>query len=388
MIAQSLKITNFRNFKETVFSPSSGVNILCGDNAQGKTNLIEAVWLFTGSHSFRGAKDPEMIRFGEKVCRLELEFSSRGRQNNASLAFSSTKQVALNGVKLDSATGFEGNFCAVVFSPEHLELVKSGPQQRRHFIDNAIAEILPRHTATLLEYRELLRQRNALLKDIPSHSELLDTISVWDEKITQIGASIIFARLRYLKRLSSKAETIYDGISEKPENFKNLVTQVSQEKKSGEKLDLEYISSNDVVYPDDISDAHSVLPKIRTSLAKSLESQRAGDIENGYTRSGPHRDDIEITIGGLSARLYASQGQQRSAVLALKLAEAEVLKETIGEPPVLLLDDVMSELDHFRQNYILNHIGGCQVFITCCDRTGLECLEGGSVFNIHGGEIL
>jgi DNA replication and repair protein RecF len=388
MIAQRLKVVNFRNFQETDFLPNMGVNILCGNNAQGKTNLIEAIWLFTGAHSFRGAKDPEMIRFGQKVCRLELKFSARGLQNDASLAFSSTKQASLNGVKLDSTTEFAGKFCAVVFSPEHLELVKSGPQQRRRFIDNAITEILPRHAFALLEYRELLRQRNALLKDIPIHSELLDTISVWDEKISQTGASIVFARLRYLKKLAIQAGAVYDGISEKPDNSENLIQEISSEKQPGEKLTLEYFTQGGAIYPCEISDAHSALPKIRAALASSLTSQRAEDIKNGYTGSGPHRDDIEINIGGLPARLYASQGQQRSAVLALKLAEAAVLKETIGEPPILLLDDVMSELDRYRQNYILNHIGGCQVFITCCDKTGLEDLEGGSVFYVHDGEIL
>ena len=230
MIVESLKAVNFRNFDKSCFFPSKGVNILCGDNAQGKTNLIEAIWLFTGSHSFRGAKDPEMIKIGQKVLRLELEFSARNKKNQSSISVSNTKQATLNGVKLDSVTALAGEFCAVVFSPEHLELVKSGPQLRRRFIDNAITEILPRHASLLLEYRELLRQRNALLRDIPIHSELLDTLSVWDEKLCQAGASIIFARQRYLKRLSAHASVIYKGIATKTNDFENAVIRRKQRK--------------------------------------------------------------------------------------------------------------------------------------------------------------
>lgn len=376
MKVTSLKAVNFRNLNEITFLPSSGVNILCGDNAQGKTNIIEAIWLFTGARSFRGAKDAEFIGFEKKFCRLEFEFVGRGLKNNASLAISDTKKAMLGGIKLDSAAGFAGNFCSVVFSPEHLELVKSGPMLRRRFIDSAITEILPRHEAANSEYRELLRQRNALLKDIPNHSELFDTLSVWDEKIIQIGARIVFTRLRYLKKLSEKARRIYDGIAEKPD-FEAM----------NEHLSLEYDAASSLVYQYDLENAHEAVSKISKKLADCLKSQLSYDIDQGCTHAGPHRDDIEIKIGGKPAKLYASQGQQRSAVLALKLSEAQVLAEAIGESPVLLLDDVMSELDRFRQNYILNHIGDCQVFITCCDPSGLENLSGGSVFRVKNGTV-
>jgi DNA replication and repair protein RecF len=376
MIAGCLKAVNFRNLQEISFTPCPGVNVLFGDNAQGKTNLIEALWLFTGARSFRGSKDAEFIGFGQKFSRLSLDFSARGIDNVASIVFSDSKQSELNGVKLDSVSSLAGHFCAVVFSPDHLDLVKEGPSERRKFIDCAITEILPRHAAAVAEYRELLRQRNALLKDIPAHSELFDTLPVWDEKLSQSGAHIVFTRLRYLNRLSSHAAEVYCGIASKSEQ---------SEKK--EFLDLEYEAAGSLAYPADVSKAKEAVSQIREQLFSQINLQRKGDIECGYTRSGPHRDDLKISIGGLDARLYGSQGQQRSAVLALKLAEAAVLKETIGEPPVLLLDDVMSELDRYRQDYILNNIGGCQVFITCCDPAGLECLEGGGIFKIDHGEI-
>jgi len=394
MTVTTLKATNFRNFSEILLSPSPKVNVLYGDNAQGKTNLIEAIWLFSGAHSFRGSKDSEFIKFDQKFCRLELEFQGRKNTNTATIAISTTKQATLNGVKLDSASELNGNFSSVVFSPDHLDLVKAGPQNRRNFIDSAINEILPRHNASILEYRELLRQRNALLKDIPLHSELLDTLPVWNEKIAQSGARIIFTRLRYLKRLSKKANEVYDGIASKIlENnsvaAENKINKNNSDFKS-ERLNISYFPDGIDVgeYPENINDPHIVIPKIYETLKKHLKYQEKNEIELGYTKIGPHRDDIEITIEGLSSRLFASQGQQRSIVLSLKLAEATLLKETIGESPVLLLDDVMSELDRFRQNYLLNHIDGFQVFITCCDPSGLKELKGGSIFEIEKGRII
>lgn len=390
MIADCLKAVNFRNLEEISFNPCPGVNVLFGDNAQGKTNLIEALWLFTGARSFRGSKDSEFVGFGKDFARLTLSFSARGIDNNASIAVSGTKQAELNGVKLDSATALVGRFCAVVFSPDHLDLVKDGPQQRRKFIDCAITEILPRYTFAISEYREILRQRNALLKDISSHSELLDTLSVWDEKIAKAGAHIVFTRLRYLSRLKKHAAEVYCGIASKPSDCGAESKESVSLKESlqfNELLQLDYEAAGGLDYNLDLSNAREVLPQIQEKLLSLLLSQRAGDIDCGYTRAGPHRDDLKISIGGIDARLYGSQGQQRSAVLALKLAEAAVLKETIGESPVLLLDDVMSELDRFRQNYILNNIGGCQVFITCCDPTGLNCLEDGGIFKVSRGGI-
>jgi DNA replication and repair protein RecF len=380
MIAGCLKAVNFRNLEEICFKPCAGVNVLYGDNAQGKTNLIEALWLFTGSRSFRGSRDSEFIKFNNSYARLSLDFISNGEQNNSTITISDTKQATLNGLKLDSVSGLSGHFCAVVFSPDHLNLVKGGPQNRRNFIDGAITEIFPRYSALVSEYKNVLRQRNTLLKDIPLHSELLDTLSVWDEKLAKCGASIIFTRLRYLKKLTAHSAEIYKGIASSPEN--------GEIKEKNEELKLEYSAFGGLKYLCEISDSREAVSKIKDELFNALTLQHTADIENGCTCIGPHRDDIKVSISGIDARVYASQGQQRSAVLALKLSEAAVLTESVGEPPVLLLDDVMSELDRFRQRFILNNIGGCQVFITCCDPYGLDEIESESVFKIKNGRII
>lgn len=369
MIANRISLDCFRSYKVVSIEPCPGVNILYGNNAQGKTNLIEALFLFTGSRSFRGAKDSELLKIGESSCRLELCFEAKNRNNTAKIEIKPQRKAYLNGVSLESPTRLAGEFCAVVFSPEHLGLVKEGPQLRRKFIDAAICQLWPKHYSHISAYLRVLSQRNTLLKDIPRHSSLLDTLDIWDQKLSDIGSQLIFTRLRYLKRLSEKTSGIYKGISD------------------NEQMKI-YYKAQGIDYPDLSEDKTKCILSIRSLLYDGIRKNLSSDIDSGYTHLGPHRDDLEIEIDHLSARLYGSQGQQRSAVLALKLAEAAILNEQTGEPPVLLLDDVMSELDKKRQDYILNHIGGWQVFITCCDPSVFSSLESGFVFHVSGGKII
>ena len=370
MTVSRLAYTGYRNLKDGAFEPCGQVNVLFGKNAQGKTNLLEALWLFTGARSFRGAKDSELVTFGSPNGSLLMDYSAAGREQTIKLTLNGSRSAEQNGIPLDSPIRLTGNFCAVIFSPEHLGLVKDSAQQRRRFIDSAICQIRPPHASLVLEYRKTLNQRNALLKDIPGFADLLDTLDVWDERLCNIGAQLTFMRLRYLHRLSEKASGVYEGISKGSEQFR-----------------LSYTDFEDKTYDCDVSDAKTALKTIYNSLKKSMIRLRSNDIDSGYTHAGPHRDDIRIDIAGISARTYGSQGQQRSAVLSLKLAEAMVLHDTIGEPPVLLLDDVMSELDSTRQDYLLNHIGGMQVFITCCDPSWQSADENSAVFEVHEGMI-
>lgn len=372
-----LSVRDFRNLQNAELLPGPGVNLFLGDNAQGKTNLMEAVWLFTGERSFRGARDTELVRFGAESFRLELDFTAQGGEHRASLAYSGAKQAALDGVKLSSAAELAGHFPAVAFSPEDLSLAKGAPQLRRRFLNAAIAQLFPRYGAELARYSELLRQRNALLKDIPRHAELLDTLDIWDDRLSALGGSVAFLRLRYLRRLVPCAAEVYRGIAAEAEAG-------AMPGEAPEELSIAYESPYAAFDPEREPPAAA---ELTAAMAAELAARRRDDIEAGFTGTGPHRDDLALSVGGKPARLFASQGQQRSAVLALKLAEARVLGESAGVSPVLLLDDVMSELDRHRQDYLLHHIGESQVFLTCCD-DGLFAGAGPRIFRVRNGALL
>ena len=328
----SLTARGFRNLGELRFEPHEGLNVVYGENAQGKTNLLEAMWLFTGGRSFRGAKDSELVRFGEEEASLALSFFSQEREQKAELVLrAGARRFTLNGVPQRSGAALVGRFCAVVFSPEHLSLVKGGPAERRAFLDSALCQVRPQYAAVFARYRHTLNQRNALLKDIARHPELLDTLSIWDERLCRYGEQLVRDRKAYLERLAPIAAKHYEGIS-------------------GGREALE------VFYE----------PSFRESMAEELFAARREDLRSGHTSVGPHRDDLGLRLAGAPARMFASQGQQRSIVLALKLAEATVLALSCGEEPVVFLDDVLSELDAGRQEYLLRTLGGRQVFLTGC----------------------
>ena len=360
----AVKFENYRNLKNDIIQPCDGVNIIYGDNAQGKTNLLEAIWLFCGGHSFRSAKDSEVIRWDENFARLEMRFFGQEREQTAKLIFTGNKkQLEINGVEKKSAAALIEKFCAVVFSPEHLNLIKRGPSQRRKFIDSAICREKLQNAVILSKFNRVLVQRNSLLKDIYRRPSLENTLSVWDDPLIQNGAMLIKKRMDYVEMLSQRAKIYHDGIS-----------------KNSEKLEIKYISSIDAEMSDRTDE-------IAEKFRKKLNENRKDDIRTGVTNFGPHRDDIEILINGKNARAFGSQGQQRSAVLSLKLAEASVLKERMGEEPVILLDDVLSELDSKRQDFLLNELKDCQVFITCCEKSNKEQLKEGKIFLLKNGEV-
>lgn len=360
----ALKFENYRNLEDAVITPCEGVNVIYGDNAQGKTNLLEALWMFCGGHSFRGSKDNELISFGKPFARLEIRFFGQEREQTASIKFKgSKKQVEINSVPKNSAAALIEKYCAVVFSPEHLNLIKRGPSERRKFIDSAICREKLQNAVILSKFNRVLVQRNSLLKDIYRRPSLEDTLSVWDEPLVLNGSMLIKKRMDYVEMLSQRAKNYHYGISKNSEN-----------------LEIKYISSIDAKMSDSTDE-------IAEKFRKKLNDNRNDDIRTGVTNFGPHRDDIEILINGKNARAFGSQGQQRSAVLSLKLAEASVLKERMGEEPVILLDDVLSELDSKRQDFLLNELKGCQVFITCCEKSNKEQLKEGKIFLLKNGEV-
>ncbi len=364
MRVDSLRFEGFRNLEDGEIRPCPGVNVIYGTNAQGKTNLLEAIWLLSGNRSFRGAKDSELVRFGSEFAKLHAEFFSEGRTQSAEIVYTKGKKEAfLNGVKQTGASALLGKLCAVVFSPEHLSLIKSGPAERRSFIDGAVCQIKPSYKDVLSEYKRTLAQRNTLLKDIPSHSELLDTLEAWDIRLASLGASIVRIRMKYVKRLGQCAARYHSGISN-----------------GREQLEVSYSSS----IP---SENRKSAEEARDYMLEYMKQHRRDDILAGFTTIGPHRDDIDIRINGESVRVFGSQGQQRSCVLSLKIAEEELIKLSVSEEPLVLLDDVLSELDSSRQEFLLNEIGDRQVFITCCEAASVERLREGSAFRVSAGRI-
>lgn len=332
----SIGLKGFRNIEDIEFKPCAGVNIIYGNNAQGKTNLIEAIWLFTGLRGFRAAKEAEYISLsGENAsCKLCFESGCREQDAEINLGRLKKKRVVLNGAEKDSVSAFSGRFCAVVFSPAQLEIISGAPSERRKFIDSAICQVKPAYAKYLKEYARIIEQRNTLLKDIAYHSELKDTLPMWDSQLAACGAVIMLTRSNYIQMLAKKATDIYGGLSGGAEQFT-----------------VKYLPSAQFGKGETKQEIYERLYKL---LCQNLNE----DIRAGYTSAGPHRDDIETEINGISVKSYGSQGQKRSAVLSLKLAESELLREYCGEEPIILLDDVMSELDQKRQDYILNHSAG------------------------------
>lgn len=357
MRIDNLHVKNFRNIRELSLEASPDINIICGENAQGKTNILEAIWLFTGSRSFRGAKEADLVLIGENLTRLTMRFYGNGRDNLSALEYGARKKASLNEVDIENASKMAGNFTCAVFSPSHLSLIKEGPEERRRFIDTTILQLRPRYLKVLGDYHKILFQRNALLKNKGRDQSLFETLDIWDQSLAKLWSTIVKTRESYMNRLAPFAQELYSDISG-----------------GREELCVSYKGSSD-----GISGVEDIL--------KALLENRERDRKNGLTGIGPHRDDLEILINGAPARNFGSQGQQRSAVLALKLAECSLMEEITGERPVVLLDDVMSELDFNRREFLLNRLSGGQMFITCCDAGYFSGVKRGKLFSVSGGEI-
>ena len=363
MILNELSFKNFRNLKDGSLKTSPNINVIYGKNGQGKTNLLECIWMFNGLRSFRGAKDRELIKDGETSAIISADFFSQEREQNARLNITALKREAeINGVKKKSASALIGVCSSVVFSPEHLTMIKNGPGERRKFIDSAICRYKTRYANIYMRFNKILSQRNALLRSV-SQNGGENMLEPWDLSLASWGAALVFERFSYLKLLRESSYPLYRGIS------------------SGEEeLVLNYKSSFEASENDSVSE-------IEKKLVMRLEKSRKEDINYRFTTIGPHRDDIEILINGKSARTYGSQGQQRSAVIALKLSEADILQRENDEKPLIILDDVLSELDVERQKFLLNKTLERQVFISCCDRSAVEYLDCGRIFFVNNGEI-
>ena len=363
MNVTALHLTDYRNIESISLTPDPGVNIIFGENGQGKTNILESIWMAGGFKSFRGSRESELIRFGCPGAVVDVDFNAFSREQNIRLKFAQDKKITLNSVEKKSNSAIIGNLCSVVFSPAYLSLVKGAPAERRRFCDIALCQINSSYPAAVSRYNKILNQRNSFLKDLKYHPELADFLDVWNDRLSETGAYIANRRIEYIRSLGEKAAEIYSGLSR---NTEILSVHYAVKTPSGS-VNADSVSKDDYL--------------------KMLALTHDDELKYCTTQTGAHRDDIIITVNSKSARSFASQGQQRSAALAMKLAEAQILSDTLGENPVILLDDVMSELDVHRQDYILNHIMDRQVFITCCEPSSVMRLCSGRTFNISSGRL-
>lgn len=369
MHLENLTVTNYRNIENARCEFSRGVNVLWGENGQGKTNMLEAVWMLTGAKSFRTNRNAELVRFSQKCATIESEFFAQERTQHMQLDITSDARTAtLNGVKKAQLSEIIGTLCAVVFSPEHLELVRSGASARRRFVDLAICQIKPSFAKTLVKYNHTLAQRNNVIKKLRNEPvRLANDLVVWNMMLAGTGAEIARMRADYISRLSKFANSLYAMISGEREQLRVTYSCCfAREFEEGNVIDDEQL-----------------FERMMTKLETSFEA----DVNAGYTTAGVHRDDMVLSVDSHSARNFASQGQKRSVVLALKLAEAELMSSWTGEMPVVLLDDVLSELDEMRQNFLLSRLEGQQIIITCCDPSPLAHFDG-RVFEIGSGSII
>lgn len=368
MVIEEISFSRFRNLEDMTLSFSEKVNVFCGENAQGKTNIIEGISVLSGQKSFRTNKDRELVRFGEESAQVTAVFQSGGRENRLTMDIASQRTATLNGLSVPTMGELSQKFSCIVFSPAHLTLVRDGPEKRRKFLDACLCRISPKYTQMINDYERVLFQRNSLVRDLkysPYRQERMENeLAVWDISLANLGCMIHNMRKKYLKRLTEKAAVFYSGISDGEESFSS-----------------EYLST--------VFDCgESADPKEQREIYyRRLCESADEDIKQGFTGIGVQRDDFNLFIDGKNARIYGSQGQQRSCVLALKISECEILEEAFGEVPAVLLDDVMSELDRKRQLFLMNCLDGRQIFITCCEINDIKHLSEGLIFTVKDGQI-
>ena len=367
MIVKALELDYFRNYVHLEASFDSRVNLIYGDNAQGKTNLLEAIAYLSSARSHRARYDKEMIMMGIDSAFIKGELDSRDREFTleAKLFRGKGRQLYANGIRLKSAGELGEKFQTVLFCPEDLYLIREGGAARRKFLDGAISQIRPRYAQALAEYNRLHEHKTRILRDWPENPALLDTLDDFNLRMAQTGAILIHYRSHFVKRLMEHAPAIHADFSG-----------------GREQMELRYETVSTILDP--MAPPREILGQ----LLDHQESHRQAEIDSRQCLSGPHKDDLIVDLNGVSAKIYGSQGQTRTAALSLKLAQREIFQEETGEWPVLLLDDVLSELDAKRQSFVLNRIQGGQIFITCCEEEKLEGLEGGKAFHIQNGQLL
>lgn len=363
MHLKSIKYNDFRNLANMTFVPGSHVTLLSGKNAQGKTNMLEAIYICSTGRSHRTSRDRELIKFGRLSSYIDATCEQKDGTHRIEIKLSSTnkKAVRINNSPAHRLGQLMGHMNAVMFSPEDLQLIKSGPSFRRRFVDIALSQMSSTYFYSLQRYQKVLEQRNALLKSRDSGSSL-DTLDVWDAQLSKYGAHLCAKRLDFVHSLDETCSNIHSELT-------------------GGKEVL-HVSGISAIAAEDEAQAEE-------ELIKYFKKHRATDIKRGVTSVGPHRDDIGMEVNGIDVRAFGSQGQQRTCALSMKLAEVDIMRRLTGEYPLLLLDDVFSELDNSRRTWLLNYIGNVQTFITCVDidRHLLVGRNDISIFTIEDGQL-
>lgn len=353
MWINKIKINDFRNYNNQEIDLGKNINVFYGENAQGKTNIIEAIFLCSMGKSFRAKQDKEMIKLDKKNANVEIEFFKSDRDSKIKIQLSNKKEVFINGIKIKKLSELLGNLNIVMFTPDDINILKGGPQNRRRFLDIMISQLKPNYMHTLSLYSKTLEQRNNYLKQIKEENKSEELLDIWDEKLAEYAFIISKYRNEFINKIINKIKKIHSEITNNKEEIK-----------------IEYLTEclNKIEYLD------------------LLKKRRKLDIIKSYTTKGIHRDDFIIYINDKELSTYGSQGQHRTAMLSLKLSELEIIEEEVGEKPILLLDDFMSELDSNRRTHFLEKINNTQVIITCTDKIDIENKKI-LIYNVNDGKV-
>ena len=365
MRIEKIALNGFRNYEWDTAEFAPGTNVISGQNAQGKTNLLEAVYMLSCGRSFRTRFDRELVGFGYTEAQILADVYSHDRAQTIEMRMrpGMTKRILVNGVKKTGAELAE-TVNVVLFCPDDLNLIKEGAAVRRRLMDNAISQIRPRYGEILSQFNRLYEHKTRILKDWREKPSLLDTLDEFSDGMCRASAQLIRYRASFAARLNEAAPPIHREFSGE-----------------GEELSLAYKTVSTV------RDVYAPAREIYYDICEHQEAHRQAELESGQCLTGAHKDDLEIEINGRPARSFASQGQTRTAALSLKLAEREIFLAETGEYPILLLDDVLSELDSKRQEFVLNRIGGGQTLITCCEDAEISSRTGGRVLFVEKGRI-
>lgn len=352
MFIKEIELENFRNYENQKIIFNKNVNIIYGNNGEGKTNILEAIFMGALGKSFRTNKEKELIKIGKDYGKVNIDFEKEDRQGNIKINIEDKKNIFVNDVRLNRTSELLGNIYVVLFNPDDINILKQGPSNRIKFLNIMISQLRPNYVYALNNYRKVLEQRNMYLRQIKYENKKADMLEIWDEQLADLGEKIYLYRKDFIEKIIVKINKFHQNITNKKEVIKITYNSNCEEKQK-------YI--------------------------ESLKKNRQNDIQRGFTTLGVHRDDFLIYINEKLVNIYGSQGQRRTAIISLKLSELEIIYDEIGEKPVLLLDDFMSELDKTRREYLLNNISENQMIVTCTDKFEID--NNAKFLKIENGKV-